>query len=370
MAAAPQLPDLRQSRPPAWMPADVGDQMQFNRLERLRLFVLPGSGTAWRLAMIAAVMALLAATSAASAQDWPTRPMTLVVPFAAGGSSDAIARIVADGLRAELGQPVLVENVGGAGGMLGSSRIAKARPDGYQFVLGNAGTHAQNQSVYRKPLYNAATDFTPVGLVVDQTLLLLTRKDFPADDLRGFMTYAKANQDRLQFGSAGVGGSNHLGCLLLNAAIGIEVAHVPYRSGAQALQDMLAGRIDYQCASLPIALPQVRAKAVKALATLSKTQTSSLPELATAQEQGLAGFDASGWYALFLPAGTPAEIVQKLNRALIATLQTPRIKDRLQDIGCDLFAPDRSTPQYLGGFLAAEIEKWARATKASGIQLE
>jgi hypothetical protein len=144
--------------------------MQFNRLERLRLLVLPGSGTAWRLATIAAVMALLVATAAASAQDWPTRPMTLVVPLAAGGSSDAIARIVADGLRAELGQPVLVQNVGGAGGMLGSSRVAKARPDGYQFVLGNVGTHAQNQSVYRKPLYNPATDFTPVGLVVDQTL--------------------------------------------------------------------------------------------------------------------------------------------------------------------------------------------------------
>ena len=251
MAAAPQLPDLRQSRPPAWMPADVGDQMQFNRLERLRLFVLPGSGTAWRLAMIAAVMALLAATSAASAQDWPTRPMTLVVPLAAGGSSDAIARIVAEGLRAELGQPVLVENVSGAGGMLGSSQVAKARPDGYQFVLGNVGTHAQNQSVYRKPLYNAASDFAPVGLVVDQTLLLLARKDFPADDLRGFITYAKANQDRLQFGSAGVGGSNHLGCLLLNTAIGIEVTHVPYRSGAQALQDMLAGRIDKVAAWMP-----------------------------------------------------------------------------------------------------------------------
>ena len=286
------------------------------------------------------------------------------------GSSDAIARIVADGLRAELGQPVLVENVSGAGGMLGSSRVAKARPDGYQFVLGNVGTHAQNQSVYRKPLYNAATDFTPVGLVVDQTLLLLTRKDFPADDLRGFITYAKANQATLQFGSAGVGGSNHLGCLLLNTAIGIEVTHVPYCSGAQALQDMLAGQIDYQCASLPIALPQVRAAAVKALATLSKTRTSSLPELATAQEQGLAGFDASGWYALFLPAGTPPEIVQKLNRALIATLQTPRIKDRLRNIGCDLFTPDRLTPQFLGGFVAAEIEKWARVAKASGIQLE
>src|SRR5215467_100998 len=171
--------------------------MQFNRLKRLRLIAVPDSGASRRLAVIGTVTALLAATSATLAEDWPTRPMTLIVPLAAGGSSDAIARIVAEGLRVELGQPVLVENVSGAGGMLGSSRVAKARPDGYQFVLGNVGTHAQNQSVYRKPLYNAATDFTPVGLVVDQTLLLLTRKDFPADDLRGFITYAKANQATL-----------------------------------------------------------------------------------------------------------------------------------------------------------------------------
>src|SRR5215469_2639632 len=168
--------------------------------------------------VMAIAAALLAAGAPAHAQDWPLRPMTLVVPFAAGGSSDAIARIVAEGLRGELGQSVLVENVGGAGGMLGANRVAKAPPDGYQFVLGNIGTHAQNQTVYKKPLYNAATDFAPVGLVVDQTLLLLTRKDFPADDLPGFVAYARVNQARLHYGSAGVGGSNHLACVLLNAA--------------------------------------------------------------------------------------------------------------------------------------------------------
>src|SRR6516165_12257862 len=191
--------------------------MQFNRLKRLRLIAVPGSGVTWRLAVIGTVTALLAVTSATLAEDWPTRPMTLIVPFAAGGSSDVIARIVAEGLRVELGQPVLVENVGGVGGMLGSSRVAQAKPDGYQFVLGNVGTHAQNQSVYKRPRYNAATDFAPVGLVVDQTLLLLTRKDFPAENLREFVTYASANQGKLHYGSAGVGGSNHLAGLLLNS---------------------------------------------------------------------------------------------------------------------------------------------------------
>lgn len=320
--------------------------------------------------IVAIVTALNASTVMVAAQDWPTRPMTLVVPFGAGGSSDAIARIVAEGLRGELGQPVYVENVGGAGGMLGSSRVAKAPPDGYQFVLGNIGTHAQNQAVYRKPLYNAAMDFAPVGLVVDQTLLLIARKDFPASNLRDFMAYARANQSKLQYGSAGVGGSNHLGCVLLNAAIGIEVAHVPYRSGAEALQDTLAGRIDYQCASLPIALPQVKAANLKALATLSKSRSKSLPELPTAQEQGLADFDAAGWYALFLPAATPSTIVQKLNRALVATLKSPNAQQRLQSIGCDLFPPDRTSPDYLRRLVASEIAKWAVVIKANGIALE
>jgi tripartite-type tricarboxylate transporter receptor subunit TctC len=319
---------------------------------------------------MAIAAALLAAGAPAHAQDWPLRPMTLVVPFAAGGSSDAIARIVAEGLRGELGQSVLVENVGGAGGMLGANRVAKAPPDGYQFVLGNIGTHAQNQTVYKKPLYNAATDFAPVGLVVDQTLLLLTRKDFPADDLSGFLTYARANQASLQYGSAGVGGSNHLACVLLNAAAGIEVAHVPYRSGAQALQDTLAGRIDYQCPSLPIALPQIEAGAVKALAILSKSRSASLPKLRTAAEQGLADFDAAGWYALFLPAATSDDIVRKLNRALVAALRRGDVRDRLRVIGCDLFPPDRSSSEYLRGLVAAEIVKWGAVIKASGIALE
>jgi tripartite-type tricarboxylate transporter receptor subunit TctC len=199
---------------------------------RREFITLLGGAAAWPLA--------------ARAQDWPTKPVTMVVPFGAGGSSDVIARVVAEGLRSELGQSVIVENVSGAGGMLGVSRVAKAAPDGYQFVLGNVGTHAQNQSVYKKPLYNAATDFAPVGLVADPSPVLLARKDFPADNLQDFISYAKLNQAKMQYGSAGVGGSNHLACVLFNAAAGIDVAHVPYRSGGQAMQDLIAGRLDYQ----------------------------------------------------------------------------------------------------------------------------
>ena len=281
-----------------------------------------------------------------------------------------IARIVAEGLRAELGQPVIVENVSGAGGMVGAYRVAKAPPDGYQVVLGNLGTHAQNQSLYKRPLYNAATDFAPVALATDQSIVLAVRKDFPADTLQAFIAYAKAIQAKLQYGSAGAGGTNHLACVLLNSATGIDVTHIPYRSGAQAMQDMLAGRIDYQCPSAPVALPQIEGKAVKALAILSKNRSSSMPALPSAHEQGLTGFDIPSWYALFLPRGTPADIVERLNRATVTTLQTSVVQQRLKEIGSDLVAPERMTPNYLGRFVSAEIEKWAAVIKASGVSLD
>jgi tripartite-type tricarboxylate transporter receptor subunit TctC len=313
--------------------------------------------------------ALLASVASAAAQDWPTRTLTIVVPFAAGGASDVIARILADGLRTELGQSVIVENVGGAS-LLGVVRVARAAPDGYQMVLGNVGTHAQNQWLYKKPPYNAATDFAPVSLVTSQSLLLTVRKDFPADGLPAFIAYAKANQATLKFGSAGVGGSNHLACVLLNSAIGIETTHVPYRSGPQAMQDMIAGRIDYQCPSAPVALPQIEAKTVKALAILSKTRSSAMPDLPAADEQGLTGFDIPSWYALFVPAATPPDVVRRLNSAIVATLKTARVQQRLKEIGSDPISPEQMTPAYLRQFIASEIEKWGRVIKASGIQLD
>jgi tripartite-type tricarboxylate transporter receptor subunit TctC len=322
------------------------------------------------LRMMAIAATLWFATASALAQSWPTRPITLVVPFAAGGTSDVIARLVAEGLRAQLGQPVLVENLGGAGGMLGASRVAKSPPDGYQMVLGNVGTHAQNQSLYKRPLYNIVTDFTPVALVTDQSLVLVVRKDFPAGNLREFTDYAKANQARLHYGSAGAGSSNHLACALLNSALGADITHVPYRSGAQAMQDMLAGRIDYQCPSAPTAIPQMEAGTVKALAILSRNRSASMPTLPSAHEQGLTDFDIPTWYALFLPAGTPASIVQQVNRATVATLAMPLVQQRLKEIGSDLVPPERMTPDHLATFVAAEVEKWARVIKASGISLE
>jgi len=324
----------------------------------------------WTTAAIimSVIVADLSARSAgAQAEDWPTHPITLVVPFSAGGSSDTIGRIIADGISSNLRQPVIVENVAGAGGMVGGNRVAKATPDGYQFVIGNVGTFAQSQWLYKAPLYNAVTDFAPVALLTDESLVLVTRNDFPADNLQQFIAHTKANQEKLHYSSSGAGGSNHLACMLLNSTIGIEVTHVPYRNVVQGLQEVMAGRMDYDCVTLPLALPQIAGKTVKPIAILSKTRSSNLPDLPSAHEQGLTNFDLPSWYALFLPAKTPQPIILKLNRATVAALEMPSLQQRLKQVGGDAIASERRSPEYLAQFLAAEIKKWEGPIKASGV---
>jgi tripartite-type tricarboxylate transporter receptor subunit TctC len=306
----------------------------------------------------------------AQAQEWPSRPMTMVVPFAPGGGADLLGRILAPQLSEFLGQQVYIENVGGGGGSTGALRVARAAPDGYQFVLGSAGTHAQNQSLYKTPLYNAATDFAPVALVAEQPILLVTRKDLPAGNLAEFIAYARANRDRMQFGSAGTGSGVHLACVLLNAAMGVSIVHVPYRGTGPAMQDLIAGRIDYQCPVITPAVPQIQAHLVKALATLTRNRTPILPDLATAQEQGLADFEAYIWFAIFLPRDTPAEIVHKLQRAVSATLDAPAVEERLREIGASPIAPERRTSEYLAAFVEREIAKWSAPIKASGVTVD
>jgi tripartite-type tricarboxylate transporter receptor subunit TctC len=315
--------------------------------------------------------AMLALTGAAGAQqDWPTRPVTMVIPFAAGGPTDVLGRVMAERLSQILGKQVVVENVGGAGGMSGSQRVARAEPDGYQFVLGTVGTHAQNQTLYKKPAYQADTDFAPVALIAEVPLVLITRNDLPANSLQEFIAYAKAHQADMTFGSAGAGAATHLGCVLLNSAIGVDVRHVPYRGTGPAMQDLTAGRIDYLCEIVTTAKPQIDGNAVKALATLTKTRSAVLPNLPTADEQGLKNFEAYTWNAFFLPKGTPEAIVRRLHDATVQAMETPEVKQRLEGLGASLVTADRRTPDYLAGFVKSEIEKWAAPIKASGVSME
>jgi tripartite-type tricarboxylate transporter receptor subunit TctC len=331
------------------------------------------TGRAWPIELIAIGLAICAATpcafmsAVAAEENWPSRPVTMVVPLAAGSGIDVLGRIFAPRLSELLGQQVIVENVSGAGGMTGASRVAKAAPDGYQFVLGGSGTHAHSQTLFKHPLYNAATDFAPVALIAEQPIVLIARKDLPADNLREFIAYATANQAKMQYGSAGAGSAAHLACVLLNAAIGVDVTHVPYRGGGPAMQDLIAGRIDYQCPLIAIAIGQIESKTVKAIAILSHDRSPSLPDVASAHEQGLINFDASNWSGFFLPRATPTAIVQKLHDATVATMSTPVVQARLTEIGADLVAPERRSPQYLTKFVMSEIDKWAGPIKAAGV---
>jgi tripartite-type tricarboxylate transporter receptor subunit TctC len=293
-----------------------------------------------------------------------------VVLFAAGSADDVFARIMAPRISELLGQPIVIENQGGAGGMTAVARVAKAPPDGYTIVLGGTGTFAANQTLYKNPLYNAATDFVPVLLIAEQPIMLMTRGDFPANNLAEFIDYAKTNQAKLQFDSGGPDSATHLGCLLVNSAIGVTITHVPYRAAALGLQDMIGGRIDYVCPIASTALPHLESGKVKTMAILTRNRSPLLPNLASAHEQGLADFDAAFWSAFFLPKGTPPAIAHKLRQATIGAMETPAVQARLKDISANLVAPDRRSPEYLQKFVESEVQKWAGPIKASGVSMD
>jgi len=318
-------------------------------------------------ALAPALAGLLALATPAGAQDWPTRPLTMVVPFAAGGPVDTSARIMAARLQELLGQPVIIENIAGAGSMTGANRVAKAPADGSLFLYGNSSTHTFSQLLYKKPLYDAVADFAPVAAFVENSKVLIARKDFPADTLRDFIGYVRANQGKLQYGSAGAGSAAHVTCVLLNSALGVDVTHIPYRGLAPALQDLIGGRIDYICEIISTALPQIKAGTVKPLAILSLARSRVLPDLPTADEQGLRGFDVDAWNAFFFPKGTPEPIVRRLAKATSDVLDLPWVRERLEGLGLNVPAPERRTPEYLAQLVASELEKWAAPVKASGI---
>lgn len=316
-----------------------------------------------------ALIALLVGSAPTRAQDpqsWPSRPLTMVIPFAAGGPTDVLGRVLAQRLGELLGQQVIVENIAGAGGTTGAARVAKAAPDGYQVVLGNIATHAYSQTLYKKPLYDAAADFAPVGLVAGGPWVLVTRKGLPVATLSELVAYAKANQRSMQYGSAGVGSGTHITCVLLNMAMGTDITHVPYRGSGPAMQDLIAGRIDFVCDVVSNALPQIEAGAVTAIATLGESRVAVLPDVPTAGEQGLGEFEGNGWNALFLPRGTAAEIVARLSRAASEAQDTPSVRTRLEGLGLRIPPPEQRSPAYLAALVPREIARWAAPIRASG----
>jgi tripartite-type tricarboxylate transporter receptor subunit TctC len=345
--------------------------MRTGLLRRREFISLVGGAATWLLAargiaeMIVAATAIVTTSVPATAQNRPTRPVTIVYPFAAGSGGDVLGRTFVTHLSELLAQPVILENVGGAGGMTGASRVAKAAPDGYQVLLGTTSTLAVNQTFYKNQLYNVLNDFTPVALISENPIVLVARKDLPANNLQEFITYAKVNHAKMQYGSAGVGSSVHLACAWLTVTIGADIAHIPYRGGSLAMQDLIAGRIDYQCPVAELAIPQIQSNSIKAIAVLTKDRWPMLPKLASAHEQGLTDFDAGGWYAFVLPKGTPAAIVQKLHDATVATMELPVVQDRLKDFGHMLVAPERRSSEYLQTFVEREIKKWAAVIKAT-----
>jgi tripartite-type tricarboxylate transporter receptor subunit TctC len=294
----------------------------------------------------------------------------MVIPFAAGGPTDVLGRVMAAKMSEPLGQQVVVENVTGAGGQTGSKRVADAAPDGYSILIGTVGTHAQSQTLYKKPLYNASTDFAPVGLIAQVPIMLVARKDLPVKDFKEFVAYAKANQSKMQFGSAGAGSATHLGCVLLNYIIGVDITHVPYRGTGPALQDLAGGRIDYVCEIVTTAKPQVDGGTIKGLAMLDTKRSKALPDLATAEEQGTKDLVAYTWNAIFMPKNTPDAIVKKVNSAMVNAMHSEVVKDKLGSLGAEIMPDNQTSPEYLAKLVKDETEKWAKPIKASGVSVD
>jgi tripartite-type tricarboxylate transporter receptor subunit TctC len=315
-----------------------------------------------------AVLVGLGAT--AQAQDYPNRPITLIVPFAAGGGLDVSVRIQAQRMSELLGQTIVTENIGAAAGTVGSLRVAKAAPDGYTFLIGNSGTHAYSQSLYKKQPYNAATDFDPVGMMTESPRALIARKNLPANNLQEFIAYLKGNEKTAQFGSAGVGAGTHIPCVLLNMAIGVDITHIPYRGEAPVVQDLIGGRIDYMCATIQTGAGLINQGQVKGIAVLSETRVPISPDIPTSGEQGLPGVESSVWNAFFVPKGTPEPIVRKLNKAMSDTLDDPNIRKRLEELGLVIVPPERRTPEYLAKFLPQDVARWGKVIQAAGISAE
>jgi len=321
------------------------------------------------LQLAAGAAALPAISPVAWAQTYPARPITIVVPYAPGGPTDVIARILAERMRASLAQTVIVENVTGANGTIGVGRVARAAPDGYTLSIGHWSTHVVNGAIYQLN-YDLLNDFAPISLIATNSYFIVVRKSVPANDLKGFIAWLKANPDKASEGTAGAGSPQHVGGIFFEQATGTRFQFVPYRGAAPAMQDLLAGQIDLIIDDPTDSLPQLRAGAIKAFAVTAKTRLAAAPDVPTVDEAGLPGFYFSRWHGLWAPRGTPADIIRKLNGAVVAALADAGARARLNELAQEIFPPAQQTPEALGALQKAEIEKWWPIIKAANIKAE
>jgi tripartite-type tricarboxylate transporter receptor subunit TctC len=324
----------------------------------------------WRMRLtLLAFVAVLVPGATPQAQVYPSRPITMVVPFPAGGGADAIGRMLAERMRVFLGQPVVIENVTGANGSIGVGRVARAAGDGYTFTLGSWATFVANGVAYALP-YNLLTDFEPIALVTTQPNLVVAKKVMPANDLKGLIAWLKANSDKASAGTNGVGSPQHVAAIYFQSKTDTRFAFVPYRGGAPALQDLVAGQIDLIFATAADASEQIRGGSVRAYAVMAKNRLANADDIPTVDEAGLPGVYFSTWFGFWAPARTPKDIIATLNAAAVEALATPTVRARLADIGQEIFPRDQQTPEVLGAFHKAQIEKWWPIMKAAGIKAE
>jgi len=316
-------------------------------------------------ACVAFALLLVAAVSA-SAQNFPARPITLIVPFAAGGPSDALARLIAQSMSTTLGQQVAVEDVTGAGGTLGAAKGAQAKPDGYTILLSHIG-HSASVTLYRKLPYDPVGAFDGIGLIAEVPMVVVGRKELPPGDIKELISYIRANKDKLTYGNGGVGSASHFCGLLLMSALQAEMTTVSYRGSAPAMLDVLGGRLDLLCDQTTTTNSHMRAGTVKGYAVTMKTRVRSVPELPTLGESGLRDFDLSVWYGLVVPKGTPKPIADQLSAALRAAISDPTVVKRLAEFGAQPVSPDRATPEAYAAFFRADVAKWAPVIKAAGV---
>ena len=303
---------------------------------------------------------------AAVAQDFPTRTITITVPFAAGGPTDTVARLIGQSMGKQLGQTVIVENVGGAGGTIGVEKVAKAKPDGYTLLLMHIGI-STSPSLYRNLRYDPVKDLDPIGLITDVPMTIIANKDFPPKDMKELIAYVRANKDKVTYANAGVGAASHLCGMLLMSAIQADVTTVPYKGTGPAMTDLIGGQVNFMCDQTTNTTPQIKGGKVKAYAVTTKTRVKSLPDLPTAEESGLKGFEVAVWHGLWAPHGTPKAAIARLEAALQAALKDPNIVAKFAELGTEPVAQDRATPEALRAHLKSEIDKWAPVIKKAGV---